>query len=83
MSEPLTQREFELWREGDAEFKQQLLAHVQEQVKLNISVAQRLSTVEAKQEECENSVSRRTTWISSLVAAAVGGVVAWWTGGMR
>lgn len=81
MADPLlSQREFDTWREGDEAFKQQLLTHMQNQVAHNLNHEGRLATVEAKQEECASKMSTRTTWISSIVSAVVGGLVGAFTG---
>lgn len=73
----LSQREFDTWREGDAEFKARVLGHLETQHELNLRMEGRISTVEAQQEKCAESVSRRTTWISAIVASVSGTIVGW------
>ena len=77
MDAPLTQREFDLWREGDDTFKHVMRGFINTQTALNLSVQGRLSTVEAEQEECKEFTNRRATWISGVVAAIIGSVGAW------
>jgi hypothetical protein len=80
MEPTLTQREFDTWREGDTDFKQQMLAHMASQTEINREFERRVTTVETKQEECAQSVTRRSAWISGIVAALLGGLAGTWTG---
>lgn len=67
----LEQREFDTWREGDAEFKQQMLEHIKAQTELNLSVQGRLTTVENEQ----GKSGRRTTWVSSTISAIIAAII--------
>lgn len=71
MSEPLSQREFHYWREGDSEFKTQVLAHLESQRETNLTNENRLTRLESHKEKSDT----RTATISSIVSAIVGGVV--------
>lgn len=77
MSEALTQREFDTWREEDTAFKQEIRAYISVQSEINLGVERRLSTVETQHQKDVAHVSRRTTWISSIVAAIIGGASGW------
>lgn len=77
MSEPLSQQAFEYWRQEHDKKMDLVVGFLATQGAINLDVIGRVAAVEAKQEECEAYVSRRTTWISSVVAAAVGGITAW------
>ena len=83
MEKALSQREFDTWRATDTAFKAQMLAHMTVQSEINLDVEGRLSAVQASQDDCENTVKRRTTWIASLVSAVVGGIVGAFSGGMK
>lgn len=76
MNEPLTQREFDTWRETDSLFKQQMLAHISNQTETNFGVERRVSMLEAHKDKSNTRVSV----ISSLVSAVVGGIVGAFTG---
>jgi hypothetical protein len=69
-NEPLSQREFDLWREADEEFKRAVLKHVEAQVALNLASEQRLTKLETHREHAIISLGIFT----SLVAAIVGGM---------
>lgn len=72
----LQQETFDVWREADEQFKQQLLDHMREQTLLNLKTAERMATVEEKQATQE----RRGAWVSGIVSAVVGGIVGAFTG---
>ena len=76
----LTTREFDTWREVHDPKIDRILDFVEVQHALNIRSEQRLTTLEAQQEEAVETLARRTTWISSVVAAIVGGFVGWFSG---
>lgn len=82
MDATLTQREFDTWREGDSEFKQQLVAHMAQQTRLNLLVEGRITAVEIQVRECSEGATRRTVWLSSLVSA-IAGAVAGHFGGIK
>ncbi len=71
MHEPLTQREFDTWRESDRAFKEQVLSHMEYQETTNRDTARRVTSLEIK--DSERSVFR-VGFISSVISAIVGGV---------
>ena len=74
---PLSQREFDTWREDDRAFKDDMRAFMESQTRLNLDYEGRLSTVEAKQDDCESTINRRSGMIAGLVAAVIGGFGTW------
>ena len=72
MDTPLTQREFDTWRQEDHAFKSELRGFMTTQTTINLDVEGRVSTVEAKQEDCEETTNRRATWVSAVVSAVIG-----------
>lgn len=68
---PLQQETFDVWRDGDDQFKQQILEHMRAQTLHNLASEKRLATVEEKLAAQE----RRGTWISVFVSTIVSGVV--------
>ena len=80
MNNPLTQAEFDRWCESDTEFKQRILRHVETQVEINLDNAAAIATLRVKQEECADLVSRRSTWLSSVVSAIIGGIIGAFSG---
>ena len=77
METPLSQREFDTWREGDETYKHVMQNFVNTQSAFNLKIVDRVSAVEAKQEDCESSLGRRSGLISGVVAAIVGAIGAW------
>lgn len=77
MDAPLSQREFDTWRGEHDKKIDVLVGFIKDQTAINLDVEGRVSDVEARQAECAESVSRRTTWISAVVAAVVGGITGW------
>ncbi len=87
----LTQREFDSWRQGDTEFKQQMREYIETQSALNLSTERRLTLIEAARISVEaarvmtasaevmsadSGLSKtRIGVISSLVSAAISGLV--------
>lgn len=74
MSEFLTTREFENWSRNQDSKLDRILNHVESQTEINLDNAAAIATLRAKQEEYTGQLSKRTTWISSVVSAIVGGV---------
>jgi hypothetical protein len=68
--EALSQREFDLWREGDNEFKGEMRAFIAAQIKLNLGSEKRLTKLEEKSDSGE----RRAAIITGLVSSIVGAV---------
>jgi hypothetical protein len=75
----LSQREFDTWRAEDKTFKEQVLMHMAAQVTLNLATHGRVSILEAEQSNWRLRAVSITTWVSAIVAAAVGGLVGWLT----
>ena len=73
----LTQREFDTWRESDDAFKAEVRGFIGIQTATNLGTEGRLTAVEVQQQKCEDTVSRRTTWLSAVVSAIVGGLTGW------
>lgn len=74
--EYLSREEFtQLWVIADKKMER-ILDSTERQVALqtqtNLHVAERMATLEVKQEECARDMGRRTTLISSIVSACVG-----------
>ena len=80
METPLSQREFDSWRQDDDVFKQRIEGFLTAQTEINLDNSAAISTLRAKQEECQEHVARRTTWVSALVSAIVGGIVGLFAG---
>lgn len=76
----LTQREFDTWRETDAELKRQIISHMENQTAINLVVQGRLTAVEIEQKDCRAKVSRRSSLISGVVAAIVGSITTYFAG---
>lgn len=66
---PLTQREFDTWRETDEQFKNQMLGFCRTQTELNLRIEGRMSTIESKQEDTDATIKRRTGLITALASA--------------
>lgn len=73
----LTQREFDSWRQGDTEFKQQMREHIEIQSALNLATERRMTLIEASAGEGGGSGMSKTrvSVISSIVSAAISGLV--------
>ena len=65
----LTQREFDLWREGDEDLKRQLLDHMKEQTALNLKNEGRMSSIETRQDSSERRATVVATGFSTVMAA--------------
>lgn len=72
----LEQREFDTWRRADDQFKQDMRRYLETQTAMNLDIEGRLSTVEADAKEASEGHGRRTTWISAVVSAIIGGLFA-------
>lgn len=70
MEEPLTQREFDLWREADNQFKVRLEAFIDKQVEINEDAKVRLKALEVAN---DRSVMR--TGLVATVVSGIGGTV--------
>lgn len=68
---PLSQREFDTWREDDREFKGEMRQFVAAQVSVNLTNERRISTIEEKQKSNDRKVVALTTVISSAVTSAL------------
>jgi hypothetical protein len=69
MEQPLSQREFDLWREADNDFKQQVLTHVQGQIALNLQSEGRMKAIEIRQDSSERRATLVATGFSTVMAA--------------
>lgn len=74
MAIPLSQREFDTWRESDTAFKEQMLAHITQQTATNFDVERRVSTLQAYQDRSNTRTGVISTLVSSVVAAIVGAI---------
>lgn len=81
MSDPLSQFEFNLWREGDTAFKRQMLDHIASQQTLNAILDRRMTTAEvnlatmdANRNSDRASMAKWATVIAAAISAAVGGL---------
>jgi hypothetical protein len=74
---PLDRDTFNLWREEHDKKTDLILAHVEQQTELNLATQGRLTTIETQQKEASAAFATRTTWISSVIAAIVGGLTSW------
>ena len=85
MDAPLTQREFDTWRAGDETFKRELRMFISTQTAINLDIEGRVSTLAAKQDDCEALTNRRATWVSTVVSALIGALItaAGWAFGHR
>ncbi len=78
MSGPaLSQQTFDVWREGDEMFKQEMRVLLRDHQILHRETGERLAALETNQEKCQNQSINRTTWVSALVAAIIGGLASW------
>ncbi len=72
MDTPLSQREFDTWRESDNTFKGEMRDFIAVQVGLNLAAEHRFTKVEEKQASSERKVIAITTVISSAIGALMG-----------
>jgi hypothetical protein len=72
MDAPLSQREFDTWREADNTFKGEMRDFIAAQVHLNLGSENRLTKVEEKQASSERKVIAITTVVSAAVGALMG-----------
>jgi ferric-dicitrate binding protein FerR (iron transport regulator) len=77
MDAALTQREFDTWREGDEAFKQEMRQLMMLHADLHRKVEGRISTLEANHKKQTTQAVNRTTWVSAIVSAIVGGLFGW------
>lgn len=68
---PLTQREFDVWREGDNAFKARLEQHLIAQQQVNTDTEARLKVLEDQHERANT----RTGYIAAIVAGFAGTIV--------
>lgn len=80
MEAPLTQREFDTWRESDRDFKANMLAHIKDQQNLNLIMDRRVGTLELNRDNDKSQSAKWTTVIAAAVSAAIGGVFAYMKG---
>ena len=73
--QPLYREVFDIWR-GDLDKKIDFLVESQRyQNSHNISIERRLSIIETHSTDRTETVNKRTTWMSAVVSAVVGGLV--------
>jgi hypothetical protein len=77
MDAALTQREFDTWREGDEAFKQEMRQLMFAHADLHRETEGRLSVLETNQKKQTTQTVNRTTWVSAIVSAIVGGLFGW------
>jgi len=70
----LDKQTFDVWRETDDAFKNEMRQHIMAQHTINLDVEGRLATVQATQADYDKTVTKRTTWLSGVVAAVIGAV---------
>lgn len=75
--EALSQREFDTWKEEHDKKMDLVVGFIATQTSLNLATERRISTVETNQEKCKSQAVNRTTWVSAIVSAIVGGVSGW------
>lgn len=68
MEKLLSQREFDTWRESDAEFKEQVLGHIKTQTVDNLRTENRLTTLESDKAHA----LRQHGWVANVVSALIG-----------
>ncbi len=73
----LSREEFQTWRASHDKQIDIIVNAVQAQAGINLNHEQRIAVVETSLKESAELVTRRTTWVSAVVSACVGGVVGW------
>lgn len=68
---PLSQREFDTWRDADDTFKAEMRQFCAFQMNTNLTNEHRLTDVEASQKSNDRKVIAMTTVISSAVTSAL------------
>lgn len=76
METPLTQREFDLWRESDEAFKRRLEEHMTTQAVINLDTAVRVKALEVNQENAGRLSAKLSTVVAAAVSALIGGTFA-------
>jgi hypothetical protein len=69
MEQPLSQYSFDLWRGEDAQFKQHILDHLEQQVALNLKNEGRMTSIETRQDASERRATVVATGFSTIMAA--------------
>lgn len=77
MSEPLSREAFDLWRHEHDKKIDITVGFITAQTPINLATAERVAKLEAHQKEYTAKMIHRSTWISSIVAAIVGGLTGW------
>ena len=72
MEAPLSQREFDTWREEDTAFKVEMRSFMAIQNDVNLDVERRVTSVETNYQRLEQRAITRTGIVSSIVAAVIG-----------
>jgi hypothetical protein len=80
METPLSQREFDIWCRSDKTFKERIDTYMTVQTEINLNNSAVIATLQARQEECQDQMDRRTTWVSAVISAIVGGIVGLFAG---
>ena len=70
-NDPLTQREFDIWRESDTEFKQRLETHLIAQETLNRDSEARLRVIEHDHDR----MMTKSGWIATIISGFTGTIV--------
>lgn len=72
MDAPLSQREFDTWREGDETFKSEIRQFISRQTVINLDVEGRLTGVLHEHGHRERQTVIRAGFLSSIIGAIVG-----------
>lgn len=74
MPEPLSREVFEVWRQADEKFKEQLQSHMETQASINLRVESRLSSLETYRQ----TDAVKLGIFSTVVSAIIGALAAIW-----
>lgn len=69
---PLDKQTFDVWREQDDRFKDEIRTHIRTQNSINLDYEGRIAVVEVVQKDAKAKLTNRTVWLSAIVAAIVG-----------
>lgn len=72
----LDQQTFNVWREADDQFKDEIRQHIRAQQTINLDFEGRISTVAESQRTAGEQMNKRVTWLSAVISAIVGALTA-------